>query len=60
MEVMSDKATMEVPSPFAGTITDAGRDARHQGEGRRADPDLRRRSAMRSRRRDADPSPQPP
>ena len=40
MEVMTDKATMEVPSPFAGTVTALRAAARPDDQGRRGDPHL--------------------
>ena len=42
MEVMTDKATMEVPSPFAGTVTRAEGRAGAKDQGRRRRADLRR------------------
>jgi len=38
MEVMTDKATMEVPSPFVGAVTELRVQARGHREGRRPDP----------------------
>ena len=43
MEVMTDKATMEVPSPFAGTISAPQGRAGPGDQGRPTDSHLRRR-----------------
>ena len=40
MEVMTDKATMEVPAPFAGTITELRAEPGQTDQGRRRGPDL--------------------
>ena len=58
MEVMTDKATMEVPSPFAGTITRTAGRAGPADQGRRGRADLHRpRKRQLSRSRPAPPTP---
>ena len=52
-EVMSDKATMEVPAPFAGTVGGNSWPSRAQGQGRAGRADLRDRTRRRPSRAQA-------
>ncbi len=57
MEVMTDKATMEVPAPFAGTVTELRVQPGDDDQSRRPDPVATRRPARRCPRRSAAPAP---